>query len=345
MGWTKKNQEILYVDGFAGPGKYKNYDEGSPVAALKAAESAIATAGDKWEAGTIHCVFIEADKKRFGHLKEEINRWDGAKGIKIYPLEMTFQEGLAVLQKQLPQSFQRSHPLFVFIDPFGATGVPFSCVSEILKSSCSEVLINLDADGIARIFLAEDRANYGETLNSIFGDSSWKALPGKEQPFPILCRAVLDLYKIRLRSLPKIRFVFTFEMQTSAGTLNYFLVFASQHPRGLAKMKEAMKTLDQAGNFCFADGNLHQPSLFRFDDPSIYSVRLLSRFKGQAIPYDVLEEFALNETPFVNPKGMLKHLEVNGLIQVLSRDSKRRRGTFSQTENLRIRFQKGDADG
>lgn len=93
------------------------------------------------------------------------------------------------------------------------------------------MLINLDADGIARILLAEEMANSQETLDAIFGDRSWKSLPGKETPFPILCREVLELYKT-LVSLPNIRFVFAFEMQSTTGALNYFLVFASQHRFG-----------------------------------------------------------------------------------------------------------------
>jgi len=345
MGLTKQNQEILYIDGFAGPGKYKNYEEGSPIAALKAAQSAIETSGLRWKAGNVHCAFIEADEKRFMHLQQEIKGWDQVKGLKTYPLEMSFHEGLAVLREQLPKPFEKSHPLFVFIDPFGATGAPFTSVAEILNSPCSEVLINLDADGIARIFLAEGKANSEETLNSIFGDSSWKMLPGKGTHFPTLCRAVLDLYKTRLRSLPNIRFVFAFEMQTTVGALNYFLVFASQHPLGLEKMKEAMKTIDQDGNYRFSDGSLNQPSLFRFNDPAIYSPRLFDRFKGQTVSYDVLKEFALNETVFVNPKSMLKDLELRDRIKVFSQDANRRKGTFSQTDNLRIQFENGDANG
>ena len=68
--------------------------------------------------------------------------------------------GLAVVRKDIPAPFCKSHPLFVFIDPFGATGAPFSVVREILKSGCSEVLINLDADGIARIYRAKDEAKH-----------------------------------------------------------------------------------------------------------------------------------------------------------------------------------------
>jgi three-Cys-motif partner protein len=345
MGTTKFNQEILHIDGFAGPGKYKNYDEGSPVAALKAAQSAIDTSGLMWKAGNVHCAFIEADKKRFDHLQQEIKAWEKVEKLKTYPLKMSFHEGLTVLRDQLPKPFEKSQPLFVFIDPFGATGAPFTCVAEILNSPCSEVLINLDADGIARIFRAEESANSEETLNSIFGDSSWKTLPGKEASFSELNCAVLDLYKTRLRSLTNIRFVFAFEMQTTVGVLNYFLVFASQHPLGLAKMKEAMKTIDQDGNYRFADGSLSQPSLFRFNDPAIYSPRLFDRFQGKTVSYDVLNEFALNETVFVNPKSMLKDLELRDRIKVLSQDPKRRKGTFSQTENLRIQFEKGDANG
>jgi three-Cys-motif partner protein len=344
MGLTKHNQEILYIDGFAGPGKYKNYDEGSPVAALKAGQGALDSHGQNWKAGTVHCAFIEADEKRFEHLQQEIRRWDGARGLKTYPLRMSFQEGLAELRSRLPKPFERSHPLFVFIDPFGATGAPFASVAEILKSPCSEVLINLDADGIARIFLAEENANSEETLPSIFGDSSWKRLPPKGTPFLELCHAVLDLYKKRLRSLPNIGYVFAFEMQTTKGALNYFLVFASQHPLGLEKMKEAMKSIDQDGTYRFADGSSNQPSLFRFNDPEVDSVRLLNRFLSQTVSYETLKDFALNETAFVNPKSMLKVLEGKNRIKVFSRDTKRRKGTFGQTDDLQIQFLEGDAN-
>ena len=67
-----------------------------------------------------------------------------------------------------PRPFMAQHPLFVFIDPFGATGVPFSTVKQLLASPCSEVLLNLDADGIGRIFHAGERAAHEQNLNAIF---------------------------------------------------------------------------------------------------------------------------------------------------------------------------------
>ena len=42
LGKTRRAQTLLYVDGFAGPGYYKNHNEGSPLAALSTANGAIA---------------------------------------------------------------------------------------------------------------------------------------------------------------------------------------------------------------------------------------------------------------------------------------------------------------
>ena len=56
-----------------------------------------------------------------------------------------------------------------------------------------------------------------------------------------LCAQLLALYKGRLHSVAGVRYVFSFEMRDRNNTLTYFLVFASQHPKGLEKLKEAME--------------------------------------------------------------------------------------------------------
>ena len=226
--------------------------------------------------------------------------------------------------------FSGVSPLFVFIDPFGATGVPFAIVADILKSSRSEVLINFDADGIARIYRAEDKANSTVLLNEIFGTHEWEKDLSGTTDFSILYRQVLKLYKENLRRLPNIRYDFAFEMRTRATTLNYYLVFASQHYLGLEKMKEAMKKVDQTGKYQFTDAHVNQYSLFRFDEPENYSPLLFARFCRQSVLYEELRDFALNETPFTNPKSMMKDLEKKELITVITSDPRRRKGTFNE---------------
>jgi len=339
MGRTRRKQNILYVDGFAGPGEYTNSPQGSPIAALVAAKSSLSHSAGSWIAGDIHCAFIEADNERLNNLRERIKPFDNLPRLKIHTLRKSFIEGLSELKSKVPASFGHSHPLFVFIDPFGATGAPFSAVTEILNGPSSEILINLDADGIARIFLAKTNPNRDAQLTEVFGNDSWQQMLSENLSFQTLCYRVLDLYKARLRTLPKIEFVFAFEMRsTAAETINYFLVFASQHHLGLEKMKEAMRSIDTDGSYRFSDARINQPALFRFDDPASYSLALFDHFRGRTVRYGDTQKFALNETPFTNPKSMLTHLEDKGLIIVKSSDPRRRKRTFNEDKIISIEF-------
>jgi three-Cys-motif partner protein len=48
LGARFARQDLWYIDGFAGPGEYNNFADGSPIAALKAAEAAMMRAGARW---------------------------------------------------------------------------------------------------------------------------------------------------------------------------------------------------------------------------------------------------------------------------------------------------------
>ncbi|GAB4485164.1 MAG: three-Cys-motif partner protein TcmP [Thermodesulfovibrionales bacterium] len=345
MGRTMAKQDIVYVDGFAGPGEYTNGVKGSPVAAFDAAKSSLAAVGRQWMAGNIHLVFIEADENRFKHLEGVVNRLQGHKRIKVHLIPKKFIDGLAQLKESLPQAFTKHCPLFVFIDPFGATGAPFSVVADILRSDRSEVLINFDADGIARILGAAEGANANSLLNEIYGNDLWQSALKGINDFRAQCLHLLQAYKQNLRCLPRIDYDFAFEMGSRSGSLNYYLVFASQHYLGLEKMKEAMKKVDQTGNYHFSDAHVDQQTLFRFDRPENYSPLMFARFKGKMSRYPELRDFALNETPFVNPKSMLKDLESKDLIVVSSSDPKRKKGTFNEEKIVSIAFKGSEQNG
>lgn len=332
--------DLLYVDGFAGPGEYTNYSTGSPIAALTAAKEAIELTGASWVAGNIHCAFIESDDDRFKHLQEKVDTFEKPDGLLTHWYCKAFTDGLIELKRDIPRPFNAQHPLFVFIDPFGATGVPFSVVQELLASPCSEVLINLDADGIARIFHAGEHASHEAHLNSIFDGHEWKTLLDSTDTSGLIYRNVLQLYKTKLREIQKVKYVFSFEMRTSLHALNYYLVFASQHYLGLEKMKEAMKRIDQAGDYCFSDAGVIQSALFRFDKPELHSGSLYNAFKHKKAEYEELRDFALNESPFINPKSMLRDLECekNLIDEVKSLDSRRRKGTFNEKKLIYVKF-------
>lgn len=283
LGRSKSRQNLWYIDGFAGPGEYTNSPTGSPVAAITSANEALQSVGSQWRAGDIHCVFIEENPERFAHLKNKLAATACSQKIHTHFLSSTFVDGLSALRNQAHNPFSPPSPLFAFVDPFGATGIPFSDIKDLLSRASSEVLINFDSDGIGRIFLAEEAANHEVILNEVFGDDSWKAELAKHRVSHELYRGVLALYKQKLLALPKVRYVFAFEMRSAKNTIDYHLVFASQHPLGLEKMKEAMMTIAKNGDYCFSDAHLHQSTMFRFDEPSVYSTQLFEQFRGSQV--------------------------------------------------------------
>lgn len=167
-------QNLWYIDGFAGPGEYTNSPTGSPVAAITSASKAVQSVGGQWKAGGIHCVFIEDNPERFSHLKNKLGATVTHQKIHTHFFNSTFVDGLSALRKQAHNPFSPPSPLFAFVDPFGATGVPFANIKDLLSRESSEVLINFDSDGIGRIFRAEEAANHEDILYDIFGDDSWK---------------------------------------------------------------------------------------------------------------------------------------------------------------------------
>jgi three-Cys-motif partner protein len=318
----------LYIDGFAGPGRYHNHAEGSPVAALIAAANAI----EDSPTAEIHCAFIEDNEARHRSLLGEIKRFCGRPRLHVHTYHADFVKGLKQLERDVPAPFSGNDPLLVFADPFGATGVPFDTISSIMRSPTSEVLINLDADGIGRIFLANNR-NREEQLTEIFGDDSWKRLENVTGNAAKIYREILNLYTGKLLSLTDVDYVFPFEMRSSRDTLNYFLVFASRHPKGLEKMKESMKRMDQTGTYCFSDADVGQHRMFKSDDVDFYAGRFADHFVNRRITYDNANTYALNETPFTNPKAILRKLEESERLSIgIKPGVKRRKGTFSEND-------------
>lgn len=338
LGMTFPGKDLWYIDGFAGPGEYTNYSQGSPIAALAAAAEAINQNKGRWLARDIHCFFIEDTRSRFDHLRGKLDETAAHPRVHRGTFYGSFVDGCAWLKQQAVNPFQGAHPIFAFIDPFGPAGLSFSIVRDLLSRPACEVLINLDSDGVSRINQAGEDANHHTLLNEVFGDSSWEPeLAGVQQNEAV--RKVLALYKAKLRGIPDVRYAFSFEMRKKKQQFDYHLVFASQHARGLQKMKEVMRKIDKTGNYCFSD-DVGQQSLFTFDDPAAAAQQMLKHFYGRTVKYEDVNDFALNESPFPNPKSMLKILEKAEKIAVQSAGRKRMRYTYPDDlhELLTIRF-------
>lgn len=326
LGANPRNKRLVYIDGFAGPGKYLNSDQSSPVAALQAAKAAIERPGAKLNDVEFSFLFVEKRSDFVENLRAVVSAGSWPANIKWGTEVGSFEDKVGGILEELKRQGQRLAPTFAFIDPFGATGLPFRVVAEILSYPSCEVLLNLDSDGIGRLITAQEFEKNQENLNALFGDESWRQL-NPALPMAKLSAGVLSLYKQRLRSLRDIRYVFPFAMNTRKGQINYHLVFASQHPLGLEKMKEAMKAVDKTGTYSFSDDTVDQRLLnFDFDAPAEWAVKMQAALGGAWHPYAVYHDYALNETPFINPKAMLEHLKQAGKLQVSWRGEPAKRG-------------------
>jgi three-Cys-motif partner protein len=338
LGMSRRGEKILYVDGFAGPGRYRNHAEGSPLAAIRAAEKTIQSLDEKFIAAELHCAFIESHTERFKVLSETVEPFLGKRGIGITLKKCEFVEGIEEIRKKLPGPFRGDGPLFVFADPFGGTGIPFKTFARCMDGETAELLINLDADGIGRIFAA-DNNNRDVQLTELFGSDCWRKELTAIGDLKKLSVQILDLYKKRLRTLPGVKFVWSFAMRGSKNAINYHLVFATKHPLGMEKMKEAMKSIDKSGSYSFSDAHVEQQVLFRDDNEDAYADALFQEYDGKTISWEDARVFALNETPFINPKSMLAVLEKQERLRVETYGNQpRKAGSFPEAKVRALRF-------
>ncbi len=339
LGARMRRQVILYVDGFAGPGHYRNHDEGSPLAAVRAAVSTLESLGSGFVAAKIHCAFIESRRDRFRALKATIAPFLGVPRLGITLGHCDFVEGMNRVRTEVPGPFQGEGPLLVFADPFGGTGIPFRTFSECMAAGSAELLVNLDADGIGRIFLAGTNNRRDEQLTELFGCESWRTELTTSGDLRALSAQILALYKKQLRTLPSLNYVWSFAMRGAGDTLNYYLVFATKHPLGMEKMKEAMKAIDDSGGYTFSDAHVDQLVLFRGDNEDVYAQQMFAAFNGRSVAMAEVIAFALNETPFTNPKSMLGVLHGQDRLRLEPVAGARvRNGTFPEDKIHAITF-------
>lgn len=350
LSMSNSGRSIYYIDGFAGPGRYEHGQPGSPLVALECAGGALVTGFQRgnWRAGPVYCLFVETDRNSVASLKAEL----AASPIHKWIHQQTYFGEFDLIVQQLrqdhPAAFADS-PLFVFLDPFGPTGLTFDTVAALLRSPRSEVLLHFDADGATRMIQAlEDGYNTSSQvqLDRVFGGSGWThgivRSDDDRVDFDKTTKRLAEYYLAQLRKVAE--YSFPFQMITpqkrEVSEVGYYLIFASNHPLGLIKMKEAMRRVGQDGGYRFSNFRANRPLLFTSNkDISVDALLLHSRFAGEVrVPWKKVLQWVLNETSEISPKPLLSHLERNGLIQVHSPEARKRRFTYPERIEERLLF-------
>lgn len=152
------NKSLVFIDGFAGPGRYQSGDSGSPLIAL---DTAINHSSNL--TSNISFLFIEKRQDRFNNLKEEISRLNLPPNLKPFPKNGCFNEIMTKFFQHEPNFPPTTNPTFAFIDPSGFKGLPFSIITNILQRESYEVFITFTRRDINRFLEKQDL--YDEFIN------------------------------------------------------------------------------------------------------------------------------------------------------------------------------------
>lgn len=302
---ANSHSNLLYVDGFAGPGEYKGGEPGSPLIVIETLEKIIRDRRSKKQRiPVIRCIFIELKRsysRYLQYLLEQLNippeiKWEVKTGDFTH---FSFQQ-------------PRNYPALFFIDPFGYSDIPMTLIGQLLSQQYTEVLINFMAEFVNRFF---EREGQERAISGLFDSQTvWNdvATLGRSDRISRLH----DVYEKALKQHAK--FVRSFEMRGYKNVTKYYLFYGTNHKLGLEKMKSAMWHVDPSGKFQFSDAtNLAQ--LVFFDDPDyrILIELIRRRFSGETISIETLESFVNIDTPFLIThlrRGALIPMEQNGEI-------------------------------
>lgn len=335
------NREILFIDGFAGPGEYTNGKEGSPVIALRAAlDHAISFPVP------VRMLFIEERQDRFEHLQRVLapHLARANQSCNIRAVEPRPGDCDCVLNTLLNESERKGiafGPALAFLDQFGYGAVSMALISRILKFGQCEVFSYLDYKDMNRWISDPTKA---PAFTRAYGGEEWRGainLPEQERR-----KFLLDRYKAALKDQNRgnAEYVTSFAMFDKNGQPLYWLIFCTNNLRGLEEMKKAMWAVDKTGEFRFSDeDNPTQLKLFSetYDDGWL-AEELAVRLAGRTMSVYRIKEYVLTDTPCYLFKTSLKSLELSKdkQLRVIKAPAGRKPGTYpdEQMEKIEVSF-------
>lgn len=279
------NSRVVFVDGFAGPGEYEGGEPGSPIIALEAAINHKSNLSDC----ELIFTFVERDRDRYRHLERLLKSREARGGIPSHVVWSAIHgEFDTVIDEALDGLEGRPlAPAFVMIDPFGPSGVPYDLIRRLAGYERTELLVSFMYESISRWLMQPE---FEKHLDSLYGCPEWRDADGMEATAK---RQFLhDLYRRQLEDagMPIVK---SFQMLDKGGRTEYFLFFATHHPKGWSAMKDAMWRVDPSGAYRFSDAtDPAQQTLFQ-PEPDYVQLRQLieGEFAGSSARIEDIEAF------------------------------------------------------
>ena len=246
---THRGRPIIIVDAFAGPGRFGDGTDGSPLIICKAIESAASRGG----VGTA-CLFADS---------HPAHRVALSKNLASYIKTQIADEPLADFSDAMSRALGlgSGSTLFFYLDPFGIKELRFDTVRQIYqrnKRQSTEVLINFsfrtfmrmsgnwDYNDSASDVAQKVKEGKIDTVNSVMGGDYWRDIV-TDRRFSTTEREDAVMYEYRKRIGNFFDYAYSIpvkERDTSQETLpsdalaKYHLVFGTRNPRAVVYMND-----------------------------------------------------------------------------------------------------------
>lgn len=255
-GWFPKlslggHQRILFIDGFAGRGRYNNGEIGSPIIALETLLDHVAW--DQMKSNEFVFYFIEKDEDNVANLEAVIEDFKNSRApwpprVRTCVLDASFEETAEEIARRLAEQKARLAPTFAFVDPFGFKGMKMDTVARLLDHPACEVFVNFMVMYVNRFL---EHEYMGSNMNELFGLDVPSILAGHSGGKRV--QYLHDVYAQQLREVGGFTYVQSFAMKNEYGNIEYYLFHGTRHEEGVGLMKDAMWKIDPDGNFTFDD--------------------------------------------------------------------------------------------
>lgn len=333
---TEVSSEVLYVDGFAGWGIYPDGSPGSPLLAMDVVAENYESVSHKLDA--FHCVFIEANETNCDELMAAVEDKRDECPSEVEPVvENTEFDTFA---NDFLSEVDHPIPSFIFIDPFGFSGLPFEIVDDLINSRDAgvELFITFMSGKMAQ-FMESD--THRVAISEILGDEDWENKVDPDASKEERAKKLLEIYEDQLRNKAGVNYVWPFQMyEEEKSQTSYYLVHATNHFDGHNIMKEIMFNEGAGDTFAYLG-----PDHYMFEEEQMsiteyteaddqdelerkiksFAEDLYEKYRGEETTLkDVMKE-TTHETPLARPhyKKAAKHLKNNGLLDVTYRPDRR----------------------
>ncbi|MEA5572645.1 three-Cys-motif partner protein TcmP [Calothrix sp. UHCC 0171] len=333
------DERIAYIDLFAGPGRYKDGSESTP---LKVLETALSEPDMQ---NMLVTVFNDVNTNNVNSLQQAINSLPNINNLKYQPQIINQEVGENIVRKF---NDIKLIPTLFFVDPWGYKGLSLQLINSVVKDWGCDCIFFFNYN---RINMGLNNAAVEEHLNALFGKvradevrKQLKQLQPEERELTIveaICEALKEMGG---------EYVLPFGFKNDKGNrTSHHLIFVSKHVKGYEIMKDIMAKESSEQNQGVASFEYNPavssrlPLLFELYRPlDELEEMLLDEFAGRTMTMKDIYDLHHVGRRYIsrNYKAALNNLEAQGKVIAEPPANKRRKqkGEITFADNVIVKF-------